>query len=319
MRQRTRKPRKSEKTAATLRVAFLLEKERNPNWRENVSREEVKAAIVECAQKLGHTPSFSELTKTVKISRGRIRRLFGTYARALSECNLEKTGGGHKLTIEILFRDWATAARALKKIPSISEYEMMSKYSAVPLRGRFGGWMSVARGLRQWAERQSWAEEWRDVLDMVMTQDRSREGAPLLYKPGTYRLETYRPEDQGPSPRELINRPLYGPLLRQGPLTHGPVNEAGVMCLFSAMAEALGFVIMRVQTEFPDCEAMRRVGEDRWQWVRIEFEYESRNFLKHQHDRNGCDLIVCWKHNWPECPLEVLELSEVVKRLGNRG
>jgi len=23
----------------------------------------------------------------------------------------------------------------------------------------------------------------------------------------------------------------------------------------------------------------------------------------------GCDLIVCWVHNWPECPVEVIELS----------
>jgi len=27
---------------------------------------------------------------------------------------------------------------------------------------------------------------------------------------------------------------------------------------------------------------------------------------------NDADMIVCWKHNWPECPLEVLELSKLV-------
>jgi len=26
-------------------------------------------------------------------------------------------------------------------------------------------------------------------------------------------------------------------------------------------------------------------------------------------------MIVCWKHNWPECPLEVLELSKLVGKL----
>jgi hypothetical protein len=46
--------------------------------------------------------------------------------------------------------------------------------------------------------------------------------------------------------------------------------------------------------------------------VKIEFEYESRNFLRHMHDPNGCDLIVCWEHNWPECPLEVIELKKAV-------
>jgi hypothetical protein len=48
------------------------------------------------------------------------------------------------------------------------------------------------------------------------------------------------------------------------------------------------------------------------QLVRIEFEQESRNFLKHMHLASECDLIVCWKHNWPECPLEVVELKTVL-------
>jgi hypothetical protein len=78
------------------------------------------------------------------------------------------------------------------------------------------------------------------------------------------------------------------------------------------MAQQLGFVVHRLQTEFPDCEAMRRVGDERCQLVRIEFEFESRNFLKHMHEASGCDLIVCWRHNWPECPLEVLELKRVL-------
>jgi hypothetical protein len=26
-------------------------------------------------------------------------------------------------------------------------------------------------------------------------------------------------------------------------------------------------------------------------------------------------MIICWKHNWPECPLEVLELSKLVGKL----
>ena len=51
----------------------------------------------------------------------------------------------------------------------------------------------------------------------------------------------------------------------------------------------------------------------------IELEYESRNFLEHQHPVNGCDLIVCWINNWPDCPLEVIELSSVLRDLQNRG
>ena len=48
--------------------------------------------------------------------------------------------------------------------------------------------------------------------------------------------------------------------------------------------------------------------------LRIEFEYESRNFLRHLHDPSQCDIIVCWKHNWKGCPgeIEVIELGTVI-------
>jgi hypothetical protein len=106
--------------------------------------------------------------------------------------------------------------------------------------------------------------------------------------------------------------------MRPYPAIHGPVNEAGVIYLFGTMSERLGFVVVRIQSEFPDCEAMRLVGIERWQRILIEFEYESRNFLKHMHNVKGCDLIVCWRHNWPECPLPVIELRSEVEKLGGK-
>jgi hypothetical protein len=62
---------------------------------------------------------------------------------------------------------------------------------------------------------------------------------------------------------------------------------------------------------------MRRVEPGLWQKSRIEFEKESRNFLAHMHPAAHCDLIVCWKHNWKECPVEVLELSKLVSINGS--
>jgi hypothetical protein len=78
------------------------------------------------------------------------------------------------------------------------------------------------------------------------------------------------------------------------------------------MVRDLGYIVTLLQAEFPDCEALRQVKQDRWQRVRIEFEFESLNFVKHGHDVKGCDMIVCWKHNWPECPLEVVELRKAL-------
>jgi hypothetical protein len=53
------------------------------------------------------------------------------------------------------------------------------------------------------------------------------------------------------------------------------------------------------------------------QRVNIEFEFESRNFRDHGHPLTGCDVIVCWRHNWLACPahIEVLDLSTFIKSL----
>jgi hypothetical protein len=68
---------------------------------------------------------------------------------------------------------------------------------------------------------------------------------------------------------------------------------------------------------FPDCEAKRCVEKsgDVWERVRIEFEYKSRNFLDHGHRDEDCDVLVCWEHNWPECPIEVVELRSAIDTL----
>ncbi len=111
----------------------------------------------------------------------------------------------------------------------------------------------------------------------------------------------------------MVGQPMYGEPLLYSPLTCAPINELGVVYLFGALARLMGFAVTRIQPGFPDCEALRRVERDRWQRVRIEFEYESRNFLAHVHPEDACDLIVCWSNNWTECPLEVIELKTVMQ------
>ncbi|HEY2913731.1 MAG TPA: hypothetical protein VGK21_10260 [Candidatus Angelobacter sp.] len=117
--------------------------------------------------------------------------------------------------------------------------------------------------------------------------------------------------------RPLQDRPLLGAPTRMPAFPYEPVNEMGVMVLFSMMAQQLGFVIESVQAGFPDCEAKIEVEPGRWQHFRIEFEYESRGFRVHGHDPLQCDLIVCWRHNWKKCPphIQVLELSKIVAGL----
>ena len=48
---------------------------------------------------------------------------------------------------------------------------------------------------------------------------------------------------------------------------------------------------MRYPDGFQDCITERRLGKDKWEVLRIEFEYESRSFIRHVHDINGADVF----------------------------
>jgi hypothetical protein len=109
------------------------------------------------------------------------------------------------------------------------------------------------------------------------------------------------------------DKPVMGEPFDRSPLTNAPMNELGVVLLFGMVAADMGFQVESLQGKFPDCEAKREVSPGKWQRCRIEFEYESKNFHLHGHDPKGCDVIVCWRHNWRECPaeLEVIELCRI--------
>jgi hypothetical protein len=108
-------------------------------------------------------------------------------------------------------------------------------------------------------------------------------------------------------------RAVMGEPFDRSPLTNAPMNELGVVLLFGMVAADLGFQVESLQGKFPDCEAKREVFKGKWQRSRIEFEYESKNFHLHGHDPKECDVIVCWRHNWRDCPeeLEVIELCRI--------
>jgi Homing endonuclease associated repeat len=271
-----------------------------------MSKQEIVEAIVGCAERLGRTPSIFEMMKMTQVTRRQMRKHFGSYSHALRECNLEReSSSGQRVPLERLFTDWAGVVRKTGKAPSMSEYEALSKYSCKPLVRCFGSWRQVPYGLTQFAEGSGLAEAWRSELELAAARPGSEDAQWLLRREA--RADRSRTPTAGPTAG-----PTYGPPMWPGPLAYAPVNELGVVFLFGVMAQQLGFVVHRLQTEFPDCEAMRQVGDQRWQLVRIEFEYESRNFLKHMHEASECDLIVCWRHNWAECPLEVVELRKAV-------
>lgn len=109
---------------------------------------------------------------------------------------------------------------------------------------------------------------------------------------------------------------IVGDIVNFRGIVYAPTNELGVVHLFGNVFEELDIKIEEFKNTYPDCTARRFIGKG-WERINIEFEYKSKNFLLHNHDPNGCDLIVCWEHDWPECPIEVIELKTEIKNLPN--
>lgn len=109
-------------------------------------------------------------------------------------------------------------------------------------------------------------------------------------------------------------RGYRGPILNFRGLVYAPVEENGVIFLFSKIAEDIGIFIEGIQKGFPDAFGVRYIGEKGYP-VNIEFEYKSSNFRQHQHSPKDCDIIICWENDWKACPIEVIELKEVIKKI----
>jgi hypothetical protein len=280
-----------------------------------MSKEEILQAIRSCARKLKHNPSRRELRR-LRISEAALHKHFGGLRGALENAGLRPSGSGFRQQESALLLDWARAARKLKKIPSVVEYEIRGSFSAMPFERRYGSWTKVPDTFLRFARKEKIQGKWKDVLKLIAAGPKvSQENRGRERQPSGAGLEMRKPVTR--RGRVLDGLPIYGAPMHLPEMAHEPLNELGVIFAFGVLARRLGFVALRFQPGFPDCEALREVARGVWQRVRIEFEFESRNFLRHRHKPNGCELIVCWKHNWKECPkgLEVIELRKVLHRM----
>jgi predicted transport protein len=122
----------------------------------------------------------------------------------------------------------------------------------------------------------------------------------------------------------MRHKNVVGKLINFRGLVYSPVEENGVIFLFSKLTKDLNLYIETIRKGFPDCIAKRYVGNGQWEEVNIEFEFRSSDFKRHGHQRSmesgaKCDMIVCWEHDWLECPKEisVIELKSEYKRYPN--
>lgn len=216
---------------------------------DETTRQKILAAILEYAERLGEAPSLKQLMRVSNCTKRQVRRHFGSYAAALRECNLERYGGGAKVPLETLFHDWAMVVRALKRLPSGTEYERNSHYSQRPLVTRFGTWNQVPQGLKQFIQAQGakepgWLDEWKDVLELITANDKAeagKNGMPegLARGNGGRRREPAQSETnkqskirvairQGKRWQAFPDRPFYGSLIH--PLSAGPWADERVGC-----------------------------------------------------------------------------------------
>jgi hypothetical protein len=278
-------------------------------------KKQILNSIAAVANELGHTPSRNEFISRSGISLHFILQFFPSWNTAVRTAGLPLYFQNAKIPDHALLEDWGKVAR---KNPSIFRtrarlprhvYLRQGKFSPHTFANRFGSWAGVPRAFRRFADGK---RKWADVLSLIPP--------PGLHSSRSMRSHS-RPDVLSPAiPAKQLNHPAlkdrtsYGNPTNFLGLRYEPVNEQGVVLLFGMLAENLGYRIEAMQTGFPDCEAVRQVAPNRWQRVRIEFEFESKNYRDHAHPATGCDVIVCWRHNWPQCPnhIEVLELSSRV-------
>jgi hypothetical protein len=270
-----------------------------------MNKEEIVKTIQKSARKLRRNPTLREV-EAAGVTRGILYDRWGGLGNAMAAAGLTTTGAGFLRPDSTVLLDWAAVARKLGKVPSAREYVRTGQYHHLTFIGRFKHWRNVPQAFAKFARQSRMEQDWKDVLELV-ARHAAAKANPVRKGRFSRSLKS----------TVLPGQPIYGPPLALPELAHEPVNEAGVIFAFGVLAARLRFCVHRMQTEFPDCEAVREVARGQWQKVRVEFEFESRNFLKHKHDPKGCDVIVCWFHKWPECPpnIVVVELSKIMKEM----
>ncbi len=190
--------------------------------------------------------------------------------------------------------------------PTWARFSSYARVSADVVRRRFGGMQGTLNRYRAWLEANHPDSEFLEMLNAKSKHEIPT--PPKLAKQPHGSVITQWPATEGLK---------YGAPINFRGLRHAPTNEQGAVYLFGMVGYELGMIVESVQSAYPDCEAKRCVDprKDQWQRVGIEFEYRSSNFREHGHDPAGCHLIVCWEDDWPDCPLEVLDLRSVIDEL----
>jgi hypothetical protein len=119
-----------------------------------------------------------------------------------------------------------------------------------------------------------------------------------------------------PTPKKERRGVISGEPINFRGMVYAPLNEAGVVLLFSKVMDDLGIVYESSPISGFDMVG-RMKTEQGFELKHFEFEYRSSNFKTHGHDASMIDYLVCWEDDWADRPerLEVLELRQIIKDL----
>jgi len=247
-------------------------------------REKILAYLRNLAAKLDKgTLTCREVNADGHVNVSTIIRAFGGFSEAVIQAGL-KPSRIYKRNSDTMLKELGELVTVLNRRPSKTEVTENLSYNARHYEKEFGSLEKACELARKRAQPSEGSEQAPPSSNLNVSLTRT------------------------------TSRRRYGPIIDFPGLKHAPINEMGVVLLFGMLADDLGFVVESVQISFPDCDAKRRSRDGSFVGYRIEFEYKSSSFEAHGHNPDECDLIVCWEHDWKDCPLEVLELSEVVHK-----
>ena len=274
------------------------------------TREDIIETLRNLAANLGKdTLSTQDVQPHIPLST--LRGYFGSVGEALEAAGLRRQvrgdnlrGRGAVYTDQDLLCSLLAAEQELGHEPGYNEYQARGRYSVKPLKRRFGKWSDVLTQYRLW--KANWPHTPSHPTSAPSPEEAPEQAPTALVG-----------EQARPTTTMSRRGRQYGDFIQFRGLTHAPVNELGVVFLFGMVSRELGFVIEALGAAFPDCEGKHLCDPKsrRWESVQIEFEFRAANFREHGHDADQCDVIVCWENDWPDCPIEVVELRTEIQKL----
>ncbi len=277
-------------------------------------KDEITAEIRRIAENLGKDYiTEREFNANSKMGISLVKYNFGSWNRAIEAAGLNLNIGfiPEKETIseDELLQEIIRLTKELGKIPSDREMNAFGKYSVNPYRRVWG---KYTKGRE--------AAYLKYGFPDIINKNSKNKISNSTFKDKGSQESTISPSKIKIKKIKVRKKVQFGAPIAFRGLRFAPINEQGVVFLFGIISRELGFLIESIRTEFPDSEGKRCVNEKKnlWEHVLIEFEYKSSNFKEHGHNPDECDLIICWIHDWEDCPIEVIELKSTINYLSNK-